>query len=88
MWCAAGVTLSGGCTKDGGSIIGSSVFYTDAVTTASDTSKDNLEKLNQELKVWKSCTCDVYKHVYRQPYAIAIEWIPVRLHTMFQCLKK
>ena len=30
IWCAAGVDLSGGRTKDGGSAIGASVFYTDS----------------------------------------------------------
>ena len=27
IWCAAGVDMSGGRTKDGGSIVGASVFY-------------------------------------------------------------
>lgn len=27
MWCATGVNLSGGVTKDGGAIVGASVFY-------------------------------------------------------------
>lgn len=27
MWCATGVNLSGGVTKDGGEIVGASVFY-------------------------------------------------------------
>ncbi|KAK7918957.1 hypothetical protein WMY93_010241 [Mugilogobius chulae] len=30
LWCAAGVHLSGGRTRDGGSIVGASVFYSDA----------------------------------------------------------
>uniref|UniRef100_A0A9J7ZQG0 C-Jun-amino-terminal kinase-interacting protein 4 n=1 Tax=Cyprinus carpio carpio TaxID=630221 RepID=A0A9J7ZQG0_CYPCA len=29
LWCAAGVNLSGGKTRDGGSIVGASVFYKD-----------------------------------------------------------
>uniref|UniRef100_A0A3Q3VXJ0 Uncharacterized protein n=1 Tax=Mola mola TaxID=94237 RepID=A0A3Q3VXJ0_MOLML len=29
LWCAAGVNLSGGKTRDGGSIVGASVFYSD-----------------------------------------------------------
>lgn len=28
LWCAAGVNLQGGRTRDGGSIVGASVFYT------------------------------------------------------------
>lgn len=27
IWCAAGVNLAGGRTKDGGEIVGASVFY-------------------------------------------------------------
>lgn len=27
IWCAAGIDLTGGQTKDGGSMVGSSVFY-------------------------------------------------------------
>ena len=27
IWCAAGVNLTGGRTKDGGDIVGASVFY-------------------------------------------------------------
>jgi hypothetical protein len=27
IWCAAGVNLTGGRTRDGGSIVGASVFY-------------------------------------------------------------
>ncbi|RZF40125.1 hypothetical protein LSTR_LSTR011253 [Laodelphax striatellus] len=37
IWCATGVNLAGGRTKDGGSIVGASVFY-------SDPSVSNLEK--------------------------------------------
>ena len=29
IWCAAGVNLSGGRTKDGGDIVGASIFYHD-----------------------------------------------------------
>lgn len=36
MWCATGVNLSGGVTKDGGAIVGASVFY----------NNNNVEELN------------------------------------------
>ncbi|XP_068613385.1 C-Jun-amino-terminal kinase-interacting protein 4-like [Brachionichthys hirsutus] len=54
LWCAAGVNLSGGKTRDGGSIVGASVFYNDVSTPASPKKKigsqSSLEKLDQELK--------------------------------------
>ena len=50
MWCAAGVDLSGGKTRDGGSVVGASVFYSDPPLT-NKTAKDDVEKLDQELKV-------------------------------------
>lgn len=31
IWCAAGIDLTGGQTKDGGSMVGSSVFYNDSI---------------------------------------------------------
>ena len=41
IWCAAGVDLSGGRTKDGGSAIGaSSVFYTESARDQEEGEKD------------------------------------------------
>uniref|UniRef100_A0A4W6FA94 C-Jun-amino-terminal kinase-interacting protein 4 n=1 Tax=Lates calcarifer TaxID=8187 RepID=A0A4W6FA94_LATCA len=55
LWCAAGVNLSGGKTRDGGSIVGASVFYSDVPGPESPKrkigSQSSLEKLDQELKV-------------------------------------
>ncbi|XP_013374737.1 PREDICTED: C-Jun-amino-terminal kinase-interacting protein 4 isoform X8 [Chinchilla lanigera] len=56
LWCAVGVNLSGGKTRDGGSVVGASVFYKDV--TGLDTeggkqrsaSQSSLDKLDQELK--------------------------------------
>ncbi|KAK3529325.1 hypothetical protein QTP70_029151 [Hemibagrus guttatus] len=58
LWCAAGVNLSGGKTRDGGSIVGASVFYRDVSETESSSlsprkargSQSSLDKLEQELK--------------------------------------
>ncbi|XP_026133186.1 C-Jun-amino-terminal kinase-interacting protein 4 isoform X7 [Carassius auratus] len=58
LWCAAGVNLSGGKTRDGGSIVGASVFYKDVSGGASGPiipkkkrgSQSSLERLEQELK--------------------------------------
>lgn len=49
------MNLSGGKTRDGGSIVGASVFYSDASVPESPKKKvgsqSSLEKLDQELKV-------------------------------------
>ena len=61
IWCAAGVNLSGGKTRDGGSVVGASVFYSNTSTdeTNEGGDKDDIEKLDQELKVGLSRTgCD------------------------------
>ncbi|XP_028264338.1 C-Jun-amino-terminal kinase-interacting protein 4 isoform X1 [Parambassis ranga] len=54
LWCAAGVNLSGGKTRDGGSIVGASVFYSDVSGPESPKrkigSQSSLDKLDQELK--------------------------------------
>lgn len=63
MWCATGVNLSGGMTKDGGAIVGASVFYNTnnekqnhsdtEVTEITTEFNESLEmkKLDEELKV-------------------------------------
>ncbi|KAK6478343.1 C-Jun-amino-terminal kinase-interacting protein 4-like isoform X13 [Huso huso] len=56
LWCAAGVNLSGGKTRDGGSIVGASVFYNDVTGSETDGikqrkgSQSSLDRLEQELK--------------------------------------
>ncbi|GAB1604627.1 C-Jun-amino-terminal kinase-interacting protein 4-like [Argonauta hians] len=53
IWCAAGVNLTGGRTKDGGSIVGGSVFYSNPPSEELEKkkeTKDEIEKLNEELK--------------------------------------
>lgn len=58
IWCAAGVNLTGGRTRDGGSIVGASIFYSNApasppasprLTDAANTD-DEVHKLETELK--------------------------------------
>jgi hypothetical protein len=61
MWCATGVNLSGGVTKDGGEIVGASVFYNDnnveepnnTLIELKSTVDESMEmqKLDEELKV-------------------------------------
>ena len=52
LWCAATVNLNGGRTRDGGSVVGASVFYS---STTSETlirePLNEVEKLDQELQV-------------------------------------
>uniref|UniRef100_A0A674BQB3 C-Jun-amino-terminal kinase-interacting protein 4 n=1 Tax=Salmo trutta TaxID=8032 RepID=A0A674BQB3_SALTR len=56
LWCAAGVNLSGGKTRDGGSIVGASVFYNDLTSPGPESplrktgSQSSLDKLDQDLK--------------------------------------
>lgn len=63
MWCATGVNLSGGVTKDGGEIVGASVFYNN-INNNNNTEKNSdeeltstydesieMKKLDEELKV-------------------------------------
>nr|CAD7406881.1 unnamed protein product [Timema poppensis] len=56
IWCAAGVNLSGGRTRDGGNIVGASVFYTrpngeeKGEGEQPEKSCNELDKLDQELK--------------------------------------
>lgn len=61
MWCATGVNLSGGVTKDGGEIVGASVFYnnnnveeqnnTDTELNYTADESMEMQKLDEELKV-------------------------------------
>ena len=48
IWCAAAVDMSGGRTKDGGSIVGASVFYHDV--PESEAKLDKIAELDSELQ--------------------------------------
>ncbi|VVC26844.1 Hypothetical protein CINCED_3A014496 [Cinara cedri] len=59
MWCATGVNLSGGVTKDGGAIFGASVFYNNDTEEKISTNSEftitidesiEMKKLDEELK--------------------------------------
>ncbi|XP_076178874.1 JNK-interacting protein syd isoform X4 [Ptiloglossa arizonensis] len=54
IWCGAGVNLSGGKTRDGGCMVGGSVFYAAEVREVSNNSKtdaeDAIEHLDKELQ--------------------------------------
>ncbi|KAK9499816.1 hypothetical protein O3M35_002785 [Rhynocoris fuscipes] len=54
IWCAAGVNLAGGRTKDGGEIVGASVFYSkpssDTETTNEAEPTDPVEQLEKDIE--------------------------------------
>ncbi|XP_016348582.1 C-Jun-amino-terminal kinase-interacting protein 4 isoform X2 [Sinocyclocheilus anshuiensis] len=77
LWCAAGVNLSGGKTRDGGSIVGASVFYKDVSGGESGPrkkrgSRSSLERLEQELK---------QKELQHQDDLSSLVWICTTTHT-------
>ncbi len=75
------MNLSGGKTRDGGSIVGASVFYSDVPGPESPKKKigsqSSLEKLDQELKVHKhslpvslSATCS-YRNTHSHTHSVS-----------------
>ncbi|KAI4904753.1 hypothetical protein NFI96_025112 [Prochilodus magdalenae] len=82
LWCAAGVNLTGGKTRDGGSIVGASVFYRDVSGVESGSlsprqtkgSQSSLERLEQELK-------DQEKELRQQDELSSLVWICTSTHT-------
>ncbi|XP_051770256.1 C-Jun-amino-terminal kinase-interacting protein 4 [Ctenopharyngodon idella] len=81
LWCAAGVNLSGGKTRDGGSIVGASVFYKDVSGGESDPigprrkrgSQSSLDRLEQELK-------EQEKELRHQDELSSLVWICTTTH--------
>lgn len=49
IWCAAGVNLMGGYTKDGGLMVGGSVFYSEEPKVSEPASDTEVESLEKEL---------------------------------------
>uniref|UniRef100_A0A671Q4J4 C-Jun-amino-terminal kinase-interacting protein 4 n=1 Tax=Sinocyclocheilus anshuiensis TaxID=1608454 RepID=A0A671Q4J4_9TELE len=82
LWCAAGVNLSGGKTRDGGSIVGASVFYKDVSGGESGPisprkkrgSQSSLERLEQELK-------EQEKELRHQDELSSLVWICTTTHS-------
>lgn len=82
IWCAAGVNLTGGRTRDGGSIVGASVFYSGDPATPTPQPKDDVDRLDYELRVWmrfqdteilSSVNCFGTKHwSYKLPELLSI----------------
>uniref|UniRef100_A0A672Q2X3 RH2 domain-containing protein n=1 Tax=Sinocyclocheilus grahami TaxID=75366 RepID=A0A672Q2X3_SINGR len=82
LWCAAGVDLSSGKTRDGGSIVGASVFYKDVSggesglgkKRGSRSSLERLERLEQELKEQQT-------ELQHQDDLSSLVWICTTTHT-------
>ncbi|XP_026170699.1 C-Jun-amino-terminal kinase-interacting protein 4 isoform X4 [Mastacembelus armatus] len=78
LWCAAGVNLSGGKTRDGGSIVGASVFYSDMPGPESPKKKigsqSSLDKLDQELE-------EQQKELRQQDELSSLVWICTSTHS-------
>ncbi|XP_038012791.1 C-Jun-amino-terminal kinase-interacting protein 4 isoform X6 [Motacilla alba alba] len=80
LWCAVGVNLSGGKTRDGGSVVGASVFYNDVTGVDADGNKQltgsqsSLDKLDQELK-------DQQKELKHQEELSSLVWICTSTHS-------
>ncbi|XP_066469437.1 C-Jun-amino-terminal kinase-interacting protein 4 isoform X2 [Tiliqua scincoides] len=80
LWCAVGVNLSGGKTRDGGSVVGASVFYNDVTSLDADSNKQrsasqsSLDRLDQELK-------DQQKELKNQEELSSLVWICTSTHS-------
>ncbi|XP_025902565.1 C-Jun-amino-terminal kinase-interacting protein 4 isoform X1 [Nothoprocta perdicaria] len=80
LWCAVGVNLSGGKTRDGGSVVGASVFYNDMTGVDADGNKQrtgsqsSLDRLDQELK-------DQQKELKHQEELSSLVWICTSTHS-------
>ncbi|XP_059804158.1 C-Jun-amino-terminal kinase-interacting protein 4-like isoform X1 [Hypanus sabinus] len=80
LWCAVGVNLSGGKTRDGGSIFGASVFYNDVTGSEPESSKQqrgsqsSLDRLEQELK-------EQEKELRHQEELSSLVWICTSTHS-------
>ncbi|KAL7989494.1 hypothetical protein Chor_012160 [Crotalus horridus] len=80
LWCAVGANLSGGKTRDGGSVVGASVFYNDIAATDMDNGKprsasqNSLDRLDQELK-------DQQKELRNQEELSSLVWICTSTHS-------
>ncbi|XP_041072872.1 C-Jun-amino-terminal kinase-interacting protein 4-like isoform X1 [Carcharodon carcharias] len=80
LWCAVGVNLSGGKTRDGGSIFGASVFYNDMSGSEPESNKQrrgsqsSLDRLELELK-------EQEKELRHQEELSSLVWICTSTHS-------
>lgn len=69
IWCAAGVNLSGGRTRDGGDVVGASVFYHDdgdGNASAGGEARDPVARLEKELAEGRRLVADEESRVERE----------------------
>nr|XP_042908606.1 C-Jun-amino-terminal kinase-interacting protein 4 isoform X3 [Parasteatoda tepidariorum] len=79
IWCSAGVNLNGGRTRDGGSIVGASVFYSSPPEEDTPTEDlSNIEKLSHELAESEKCRKENEEMEQRLSSLI---WIGTSTHT-------
>uniref|UniRef100_A0A2I3G909 Sperm associated antigen 9 n=1 Tax=Nomascus leucogenys TaxID=61853 RepID=A0A2I3G909_NOMLE len=85
LWCAVGVNVSGGKTRDGGSVVGASVFYKDVAgfdpegSKQRSASQSSLDKLDQELK-------EQQKELKNQEELSSLVWICTSTHSATKVL--
>ncbi|XP_074117889.1 C-Jun-amino-terminal kinase-interacting protein 4 isoform X1 [Sminthopsis crassicaudata] len=85
LWCAVGVNLSGGKTRDGGCVVGASVFYNDVATLDTEDNKQrsasqsSLDRLDQELK-------EQQKELKHQEELSSLVWICTSTHSASKVL--
>ena len=84
IWCAAGVDNSGGRTKDGGSIVGASVFYHEPPASETKAKTDELEDLDSELK---SGSRNVQEAAQEQQNLSSLVWICTSTHAISKFIK-
>ena len=84
IWCAAGVDNSGGRTKDGGSIVGASVFYHEPPASETKAKTDELEDLDSELK---SGSRNVQEAAQEQQNLSSLVWICTSTHAISKFMK-
>ncbi|CAL1271493.1 unnamed protein product [Larinioides sclopetarius] len=79
IWCAAGVNLNGGRTRDGGSIVGASVFYSSPPEDGSPSEDlSEVDKLDHELAEGEKTRIENEKIEQRLSSLI---WIGTSTHT-------
>jgi len=82
IWCSAGVNLTGGITKDGGEIVGASVFYSsppESETKQIGQDEDEISKLDAELKEGQNITQESEK---AEQQLSSLVWICTSTHSI------
>ncbi|XP_065348363.1 JNK-interacting protein 3 isoform X5 [Cloeon dipterum] len=81
VWCAAGVNLTGGKTRDGGNIVGASVFYSSdsqAEGKKTDEPSSEMDKLDMELQENQKASKEAQQ---METLLSSLVWICTSTHT-------